>query len=133
MTNKFQSLSENFLIDVVTDFDFEQSNPMQYNYMFRYTITIHNTGKVPAQLISRKWFIKDAKGNLKDVEGPGVIGATPHFKPGESFEYQSFCPLPTMKGEMWGYFNMVSDKGEQFKIYPPKFLFSVPKEYIDVY
>lgn len=133
MTNKFRSLSHEFKIDVETDFDFDQSNPMLYNYMFRYTITIMNTGKRPAKLISRKWFIKDGKGNLKNVEGPGVIGATPHFPSGGSFEYQSFCPLPTMEGEMWGYFNMIYDNGEEFQIHPPTFKFSVPKEYIDVY
>lgn len=133
MTYPFISISNHFKIEVKTDFDFDQSNPMQYQYMFRYTILITNTGTVPAKLVSRKWNIKDSKGSVKYVEGPGVIGATPHFKQNESFEYQSFCPLPTMEGEMWGYFNMVDESGQTFKIDTPIFRFHVPKEYIDDY
>ncbi len=133
MTYPFISLSNNFKIEVKTDFDFDQSNPLQFQYMFRYTILITNMGKIPAQLKSRKWNIKDSKGSLKYVEGPGVIGATPFFRPGESFEYQSFCPLPTMEGEMWGHFNMVDENGNSFRIDTPVFRFEVPKEYIDVY
>lgn len=133
MTYPFVSISNNFKISVKTDFDFDQSNPLQYQYMFRYTIVITNSGTEGAQLLSRKWNIKDAKGNMKYVEGPGVIGATPHFRPGDSFEYQSFCPLPTMEGEMWGHFNMVDEKGRNFKIDTPVFRFAVPKEFIDDY
>lgn len=129
----FVSISNSFKIEVKTEFDFDQSNPMQYQYLFKYTILITNTGNTSAQLISRKWNIKDGKGFVKYVEGPGVIGETPKFRPGESFEYESFCPLPTMQGEMWGYFNMVDEKGVAFKIDTPIFRFHVPSEYIDVY
>jgi ApaG protein len=133
MSYPFVSISRDFRIEVKTDFDFDQSNPLQYHYLFRYTILITNIGSTPARLVSRKWNIKDAKGNMKYVEGPGVIGATPHFKPGDSFEYQSFCPLPTLEGEMWGYFNMVDDSGQTFKVDTPIFRFQVPKELIDIY
>ena len=133
MTYPFVSISNNFKIEVKTDFDFDQSNPLQLQYLFRYTINITNMGVLPAQLVSRKWNIKDAKGVTKYVEGPGIVGATPFFKPGDSFEYQSFCPLPTMEGEMWGHFNMVDEDMQTFKIDTPIFRFCVPKEYIDVY
>lgn len=129
----FVSISNNFKIEVKTEFDFDQSNPLQFQYLFRYTINITNQGEIPAQLISRKWNIKDDKGDIKYVEGPGVIGATPHFNPGESFEYQSFCPLPTMKGEMWGHFNMVDDEGNSFRIDTPVFRFHIPEDFIDNY
>lgn len=133
MTYPFVSISNNFKIEVKTEFDFDQSNPLQFQYLFRYTINITNVGTVSAQLVSRKWHIKDGKGVMKYVEGPGVIGATPFFKPGDSFEYQSFCPLPTLDGEMWGYFNMVTEDGQTFKIDTPHFHFQVPKDYIDDY
>jgi len=133
MDYPFVSISNKFKIEVNTNFDFDQSNPMQFHYLFSYTILITNNGEVPAQLISRKWNIKDGKGELKHVEGPGVIGQTPFLKPGESFEYQSFCPLPTLEGEMWGYFNMVDGEGKTFKIDTPVFRFKVPEEYIDDY
>lgn len=133
MTYPYVSLSNNFKIEVKTDFDFNQSNPLLFQYLFRYTILITNTGTVSAQLKSRKWNIKDGKGELKYVEGPGVIGETPYFKPGQCFEYQSFCPLQTMTGEMWGHFNMVDENGHEFKIDTPVFHFEIPKDYIDVY
>lgn len=133
MNYPFVSTSNNFRIEIKTAFDFDQSNPMQLNYLFRYTILITNTGEMPAQLLSRKWFIKDARGESRIVEGPGVVGETPFFNPGESFEYSSFCPLPTMTGEMWGHFNMKDDEGKKFQIETPKFKFHIPKEFIDDY
>lgn len=129
----YVAINNNFKIEIKTDFDFEQSNPMQFQYLFAYTIKITNVGVIPAQLISRKWNIKDAKGEMRFVEGPGVIGKTPIFKPGESFEYQSFCPFPTLEGEMWGHFNMVDNEGTGFRIDTPMFRFKVPAELIDQY
>lgn len=125
-TNKFR-------VEVKTDFDFDQSNPLQFHYLFRYCILITNMGNKDAQLLSRRWNIQDAKGEVKVVEGPGVIGQNPYFKPGQSFEYTSFCPLPTMTGEMWGHFNMIDSEGKPFKIETPRFKFFVPDEYIDIY
>jgi ApaG protein len=133
MSNTFVSTDNNFRVEIETEFDFEQSNPLQFHYLFRYTITITNVGETEAQLKSRKWFIKDAKGEVRVVEGPGVVGHTPHFKPGEAFEYSSFCPLPTLTGEMWGHFNMVGADKREFKVNTPVFKFRVPEEFIDVY
>ena len=133
MSEKFISENNNFRIEVKTNFDFDQSNPLNFQYLFRYTILITNKGDVSAQLLSRKWNIKDAKNDVKLVEGPGVIGQQPHFEPGQSFEYSSFCPLPTMAGEMWGHFNMINKYGQSFKIDTPLFKFHVPKEFIDHY
>jgi ApaG protein len=62
-----------------------------------------------------------------------VIGQTPHFRPGQAFEYSSFCPLPTLTGEMWGYFVMLGDDKETFKIETPIFKFAVPQDFIDQY
>lgn len=133
MNYPFVSTHHDFRIEVKTDFDFDQSNPLQFNYLFRYTILITNLGNTEAQLLARKWFIKDGKGEVRVVEGPGVVGQTPQFKPGNSFEYSSFCPLPTMNGEMWGHFNMVDSSGKKFEIETPVFRFTVPAEYIDDY
>jgi ApaG protein len=133
MSYPFVSISNNFKIEVRTDFDFDQSNPLQFHYLFSYTILITNIGLNSAQLLSRKWFIRDGKGETRHVEGPGVIGQTPHFKPGQAFEYSSFCPLPTLSGEMWGHFVMLSDDNETFKIDTPIFKFKVPDDYIDQY
>ena len=64
MMYPFIAVNNNFRVEVKTDFDFDQSNPLQFNYLFRYTILITNVGDVSARLVSRKWFIKDAKGEM---------------------------------------------------------------------
>ena len=133
MSNAYISQNNEFKIEVKTEFDFDQSNPINFQYLFRYTILITNEGEVSAQLLSRKWNIKDARGEIKIVEGPGVVGNQPLFDPGMSFEYSSFCPLPTMTGEMWGHFNMINKYGQSFKIETPVFKFHVPQEFIDRY
>jgi ApaG protein len=133
MSDSYLSNHNDFQIEVKTNFDFDQSNPLNFQYLFRYTILITNKGQVAAQLLSRKWNIRDEKGEVKLVEGPGVIGQQPYFEPGQSFEYSSFCPLPSMKGEMWGHFNMINKYGQSFKIDTPLFKFQVPQEFIDNY
>lgn len=133
MDTSYISQNNGFQIEVTTEFDFENSNPLQYHYLFRYNIVITNLTGPKSQLLSRKWHIKDAKGEVRIVEGPGVIGQTPDFGIGESFEYSSFCPLSTLTGEMWGHFNMVDSDGDEFKIETPHFKFRIPDEYIDRY
>lgn len=133
MNYPFVSSNNDFRVEIKTEFDFDQSNPMHFYYLFRYTILITNEGNVAAQLLSRKWFIKDAKGEVRVVEGPGVVGQTPEFSPQGAFEYSSFCPLSTMTGEMWGHFNMIDANGRTFQVDTPVFKFHVPDEYIDVY
>jgi ApaG protein len=133
MSHRYISENHDFRIEVRTFFDFDQSNPINFQYLFRYTILIVNTGEVAAQLLSRKWNIKNAKQEIKIVEGPGVVGQQPHLDPGQSFEYSSFCPLSTMTGEMWGHFNMINKYGQSFKIETPLFKFNVPQEFIDQY
>lgn len=125
----FSHVSEGFKIDVVTGFDFEKSNPLRFYYVFSYKITLTNHSLKNAQLISRKWFIEDASGKVDIVEGPGVVGKRPYFKPGERFSYTSFCPLSTLQGKMYGLFYMKDDQGEFFAIETPLFEFSIPAEY----
>lgn len=133
MSDCYISENNQFRVEVKTTFDFDQSNPLNFQYLFRYTILITNQGQISAQLLSRKWNIKDAKGDVKLVEGAGVIGQQPFFEVGQSFEYSSYCPLPTLTGEMWGHFNMINKYGQSFKIDTPLFKFSVPGEFIDNY
>jgi len=92
----------------------EQSDPVRSYYVFAYHITITNQGKGMAQLLSRYWHITDGQGNVEDIHGPGVVGKTPTIQPGESFEYTSFCPLPTPMGFMEGTFRMAHSNGDEF-------------------
>ena len=93
-----------------------QSSPAQGRWFFSYRIRIENIGDRTAQLLSRLWIITDDHGHVNRVEGPGVIGETPTLEPGESFEYQSFCPLPTPSGTMEGHYVMeIASTGERFE------------------
>lgn len=100
----------------------EQSAPEQGVYSFAYTITISNTGEVPAQLISRHWLITDAMGQTEEVKGLGVVGHQPLLRPGEAFEYTSGCRLRTASGSMRGSYFFVAEDGERFEVEIPAFV-----------
>ena len=100
----------------------EQSDARQGLYAFAYTITITNTGSVPAQLIARHWIITDAVGHTEEVKGLGVVGQQPLLKPGESFQYTSGCRLRTASGTMHGTFHCVAEDGAPFNTPVPLFV-----------
>jgi ApaG protein len=105
----------------------DQSDPSKDQYVFAYTITLTNTGTVPAQLISRHWLITDANSKVIEVKGLGVIGQQPMLKPGESFEYSSGTHLETAVGTMRGTYQMIAEDGQTFDAPIPLFTLSVPR------
>jgi len=109
-------------VDVRPQFLPEQSAPEQGIYSFAYTITITNTGEVPAQLISRHWYIENAAGETEEVKGLGVVGNQPLLNPGEAFEYTSGCRLRTPSGTMHGAYFFVAEDGERFDVEIPAFV-----------
>ena len=60
------------------------------------------------------------------MRGPGVVGEQPVLEPGESFEYTSFCPLPTAIGSMHGTYQMVTAGGATFDAEIAPFSLAVP-------
>ena len=110
-----------FRVEVEPQYLPEQSAPGQDLYSFSYTITITNSGEVPAQLISRHWIIANAMGELEEVKGLGVVGHQPLLKPGEAFQYTSGCRLRTPSGSMHGSFFCVAEDGERFEVEIPAF------------
>ncbi|MEC8838877.1 MAG: Co2+/Mg2+ efflux protein ApaG [Candidatus Neomarinimicrobiota bacterium] len=113
-------------INTHSEYISERSNPLKKRFFFAYHITIQNKGNSPAKLLSRYWHITDAKGNIEEVRGPGVVGHQPRLKQGESFEYTSFCPLKTEFGVMHGKFHMVRDNGQKFDAIIKPFKLAVP-------
>jgi len=101
--------------DVESRFLAEQSAPHEGVYAFAYTVTITNTGDVPAQLISRHWVIVDARGLREEVKGLGVVGQQPLLRPGEAFQYTSSCRLRTSSGTMHGSYFCVAEDGTRFE------------------
>jgi ApaG protein len=115
------------LITSQTQFVPEQSDEQTDRYVFAYTITIRNTGSVSAQLVSRHWVITDARNQVQEVRGLGVVGAQPTIKPGESYEYTSGTAIATPVGTMRGSYQMVADDGTKFDATIPEFTLSVPR------
>jgi len=106
----------------------EQSHPARGLYVFSYTITISNTGRVPAQLIARHWVITDGAGRTEEVKGLGVVGHQPLLQPGESFEYTSGTRLSTPTGTMHGSYFCVAEDGEKFDVDVPMFVLDALSE-----
>jgi ApaG protein len=113
-------------VEVLPEFLPDQSAPDQGIYTFAYTITITNTGEIPAQLISRHWLITDASGMTEEVKGLGVVGHQPLLKAGESFQYSSGCRLRTPTGMMRGSYFFVAEDGERFDVPIPAFDLAEP-------
>ncbi len=93
-----------FTCSVVVQPLLDRTDPAEDQYAFAYTVTIRNTGDVPAQLIARHWVISDARGHLEEVRGLAVVGHQPMLKPGEQFEYTSWVQIGTPQGSMRGTF-----------------------------
>lgn len=113
-------------IDVATDYVDEQSEPDVDRYVFAYTITIANKGRIAAKLLSRHWVITDANGKVQEVSGDGVVGEQPHLNPGESFRYSSGAVLETPVGAMQGRYLMQDDNGADFYAPIEPFTLAVP-------
>ena len=104
----------------------EQSNIDKGRWFWAYHIRLENGGDMAAQLLTRRWLIRDARGVEHVVEGEGVIGEQPVLKPGGSFDYVSGCPLDTPNGAMEGSFNMIGEDGSRFDVAIPRFRLAAP-------
>ena len=100
----------------------DQSSPDEGLFSFAYTVAIHNTGDIGAQVISRTWHINDADGLHEKVKGLGVVGHQPLLQPGESFEYTSGTRLRTPTGTMHGSYFCVAVDCEKFDVDIPMFV-----------
>jgi ApaG protein len=105
-----------------------QSSPGSSQYFWAYRVTIANQGMETVQLLTRHWMITNARGELNEVKGPGVVGEQPVLQPGESFTYTSGAPLNTPWGMMGGSYQMESERGERFNIEIPTFSLDSPNQ-----
>jgi ApaG protein len=105
-----------------------KSSPDSSEYFWAYRVTIENQGLETVHLLSRHWMITNARGELTEVKGPGVVGEQPVLKPGERFEYTSGAPLDTPWGMMGGAYQMETESGERFDIEIPTFSLDRPNQ-----
>ncbi len=117
---------KNIEVTVETLYLPDQSEPDGERYVFAYTVTIRNTGMLPARLVNRHWIITDANGKVQEVQGEGVVGEQPHIKPGQQHRYSSGAVLETPVGTMEGSYGMRADDGTQFRAEIPRFRLAVP-------
>jgi ApaG protein len=99
----------------------EQTDPARELWAYAYTVTILNSGDVPAQLVARHWQITDHRGHVQEVRGLGVVGHQPLLKPGETFEYTSWAQIGTPQGSMCGSYFGVTEDAHWFESPVPEF------------
>lgn len=121
-----EATTEGVHVHVTARYSEEHSSPLANHWFFLYTIRITNEGAEPVQLLSRHWIITDATGQVREVQGDGVVGKQPVIEPGESFEYTSGCPLETPFGRMEGTYQMVRADGGDFAVRIARFELSEP-------
>lgn len=116
-------LAESIEVSVQVQYLDSESAPEQERFAFAYTITIANHGQTPSQLLNRHWVITDGRGEVQEVQGPGVIDQQPWLDEGEQFTYTSGAVLKTPVGTMEGSYEFRTDAGELFLV--PIALFSL--------
>jgi len=114
-------VTQGIKVEVEPKYEPEQSDPEKAQFVFSYHVKITNESAPTARLMNRHWIITDGFGRVHEVKGPGVIGEQPVLAPGESFEYSSFCPLPTPTGNMRGTYEMVDEEKRSYSVRIPLF------------
>ena len=122
----YEAITRSISVSIEPIFLEDQSSPDEDHYVWAYQVKIKNKGLEPVQLLNRHWRITDARGQLQEVKGEGVVGEQPMLKPGEAFEYTSGTPLATPSGIMFGSYEMATKTGERFDIEIPAFSLDSP-------
>lgn len=124
------AITHKIKVSVETFYQSDYSYPMSQHFMFAYRITIENNNNNTIQLLRRHWYIVDALGQQREVEGEGVIGEQPIIKSGERYEYISGCDLKTEIGKMYGTYLMENlHDGKCFHVVIPEFYMVAPMKY----
>src|SRR3984885_10784193 len=98
----YRAITRGIAVSVEPTYLEARSSPDSSQYFWAYRIVIENQGRETVQLLSRHWMITNARGELTEVKGSGVVGEQPVLKPGESHAYTSGTSLNTPSGMMGG-------------------------------
>jgi len=122
-------ISDGVQISVETFYQADYSNPVNHEFMFAYRITIENQNPFSVQLLQRHWYIYDSTGEVREVQGDGVVGVQPVLNAGQTFQYVSGCNLNSEIGKMKGFYVMENLHTKQsFKVKIPPFIMIVPSK-----
>ncbi|XP_056383659.1 F-box only protein 3 [Hyla sarda] len=124
--------TDEITISVSTSFLPELSSIHPPHYFFTYRIRMEMAKNAlpekACQLDSRYWRITNAKGNVEEVQGPGVVGDYPQLRAGRVYEYTSCTTFSTTSGYMEGSytFHRLDNKNEVFTVAIPRFHMKCP-------
>lgn len=119
-------VEHNLKVAVEVTFLDEQSIPASSQFVFGYTVTLHNCGDVAITVLRRKWVTTTDEGMVQVTTGEGVAGETPCILVGQRFQYASFTVLNTPVGSMHGHYECELEGGERVMVKIPAFSLAVP-------
>ena len=120
------AVTEGIRVSVQSAYLEDRSAPEEGSFAFAYHVTIANEGHGRVQLMRRHWIITDGNGEVREVEGPGVVGEQPVLQTGEAHRYTSGAVLATPVGTMEGTYEMHEPDGRTFKAVIPRFQLQKP-------
>ena len=129
---KYSATTRQISVTVSPTYLDDQSVPEQSHFVWAYHVVIENRGPETVQLRSRHWRITNARGEVREVRGAGVVGEQPRLEPGDVFEYTSGVPLTTPSGIMTGSYQMETRHGESFDVEIPAFSLDSPHQPVNL-
>lgn len=125
----YRATTEGIRVHVRSRFEPEFSKPMEQRFIFSYRISIENKSHKAIKIMRRHWTIVDSIGQVREVEGKGVVGVQPEIMPGRVFEYDSACDLTSGLGTMSGCYEVQNCRphgASCFQVVIPTFHLEVP-------
>ena len=129
---KYSATTRQISVTVSPTYLDDQSAPENSHFVWAYHVVIENHGRETVQLRSRHWRITNARGEVREVRGSGVVGEQPRLEPGDEFAYTSGVPLTTPSGIMMGSYQMETRHGESFDVEIPPFSLDSPHQPVKV-
>jgi ApaG protein len=120
------TVTEKIRVSVESTYLEDRSSPEEGSFAFAYQVTIANEGHGRVQLMRRHWIITDGNGDVREVEGPGVVGEQPVLNDGDAHRYTSGAVLTTPVGTMEGTYEMHEPDGRIFRAVIPRFQLQKP-------
>lgn len=120
LEHTYSQSTQNIEVEVIPLYVPEQTE-FKDQHLYTYNISITNHSSTACQLLKRHWIIVDGLGRKEDINGDGVVGEQPLIQPGQTYQYSSYCPLPTPTGNMRGSFTFIDARNQEFQVRVPLF------------